>query len=369
MRKLASVERVLAVAPIEGADAIEVVTIKGWQVVVKKNEFKVGDLGIYLEIDSIPPDTSDFNFLWAKNLKDANGNIIGKEIIPRPDNYRLKTVRLRGQISQGLFIPLTHQVRGYLEFFSTSVEGVDVTELLGVTKYEPPINFSRGNTEGLFPSALVPKTDEERVQSCPSVLETMVGIPYVMTLKYDGTSATFLWDKIDEKFKVCSRNLSVKEEDGNSVYWKICKRYRLDEILSSADFKHLAIQGEIFGPGIQKNRLNVSDIDIRIFSIYDMNKTAFLPHSEMVEMVYILNTRFGLNPELKLVDVVEEGDSFSYTEVSQLLDKAKGFYPGTKNHREGIVIRPRDEEQFHRKLGGRLSFKAINNDFLLSEKD
>lgn len=140
MRKLASIQRIKALEPIEGADAIERATVLGWQLVVKKDEFRVGELCIYCEIDSILPEKPEFEFLKSRGM-------------------RIRTIRLRGQISQGICFPLS-----FLPAETLIEEDSDVTEILGVTKYEPPIPASlAGVMKGAFPS-FIPKTDETRVQ-------------------------------------------------------------------------------------------------------------------------------------------------------------------------------------------------------------
>ncbi|MGV3620398.1 MAG: RNA ligase (ATP), partial [Archangium sp.] len=168
IRTLASVARITDITPIAGADRVELARVAGWQCVVKKNEFKPGQLAVYLEIDSVPPDTVEFSWLWKGG--------------PRPEKFRIRTMTMRGQLSQGLLVPLT---------FDDVKEGDDVTSRLGVTKYEPPAPSGMGDWRAPFPSS-VPKTDEMRVQAVPQVLEELRGKPFVATVKMDGTSATFV---------------------------------------------------------------------------------------------------------------------------------------------------------------------------------
>ena len=336
-RKLASIQRVLAIEPIENADAIELARINGWQCVVKKGEFAPGDLGVFLEIDAVPPDSEVFRFLWLPK---------SGEHIERPAKFRIRTMKLRGVLSQGLLLPLNQFT------FDGVAEGADVTELLGVGKYEPPVPQGMGDFRAHFP-AFIPKTDEMRVQSVPGVLDELRGLPYVATLKYDGTSATFCIDPRDGEFHACGRNISLKE--GNNLYWRIAGKYGIEEILRRTP--HLAIQGEICGPGIQKNRLNLKELTLFVFNIYDFQNACYMSHDEV--------RAFALENGFTFVDVVEEGASFAHTQES-LLALAEGKYPGTSNEREGIVIRAR-RETFSTVLGGRLSFKAISNRFLLKE--
>lgn len=337
-RKLASVQRVLTIEPIANADAIELARINGWQCVVKKGEFASSDLGVFLEIDSIPPDTEKFRFLWTPKTGEA---------IERPAKFRIRTMKLRGALSQGLLLPLSELA---LENVS---EGDDVSQLLGVEKYEPPAPQGMGDFRAHFP-AFVPKTDEMRVQSVPEVLNELRGLPYVATMKYDGTSSTFVIDPRSDEFHACGRNLSLA--DGENFYWRAARKYDLEAILRR--FPNFAIQGELCGPSIQKNRLNLKEISLFVFNVYDFQNARYLSHDEARQ--WIVDN--GLTP----VEIVESGESFAHTQES-LLALAEGKYPGTSNEREGIVIRPRDET-FSPTLDGHLSFKAISNRFLLKEE-
>jgi RNA ligase (TIGR02306 family) len=420
MRKLASVQRVRAIEPIPGADNIELAKINGWQCVVKKGEFQVGDLGVYLEIDSVPPEHDTFRWLWqpkgynlhsdakpgtsilnkrlspmttpalalgtvrklveepAPEEGDGFQRVVAVEVDvldadgeptvatwpaehlakPRPLKERIKTIRLRGCLSQGLLLPLKATLDSMFDSWAvgsegSDPEGADLTELLGVTKYEPPAPSGMGDHAGPFPG-VVPKTDEARVQSLPAVLDELRGKPFVATVKVDGTSATFLIQ--DETFKVCGRNFAIK--DGDNLYWYVAKKHNVEAALRTAP--HLAIQGEVVGPGIQKNLLGLKDKALYVFSIYDTQRARFLLDREM--------RGFCREHGLTAVPVAFEGDAFNET-VESLLAKAEGYYEGTRNDREGIVIRPRDEELTSSVLGGRLSFKAISNRYLLKEKD
>ena len=347
-RKLASIQRVLQIEPIANADAIELARINGWQCVTKKGEFQVGDLGVFLEIGAVPPDREPFRFLWQRKPKEGE---IAPEKTEKPANFRLRTMKLRGALSQGLLLPLSAFDLGEIG------EGDDLTAILEVSKYEPPVNAMRGGESDFrapFPN-FIPKTDEMRVQSVPEVLDEMRGLPYVATLKYDGSSGTFCIDPRDGDFHVCSRNQSVK--DGDNFYWRVARKYDLETVLRRAP--NFAIQGEVCGPGIQKNRLGLKEIALFVFNVYDIQNARFLPHDDAQRWA----RENGLTP----VEVVETGESFAHNQES-LLSLAEGKYANTSNEREGIVVRPR-HETVSAALAGRLSFKAISNRFLLKEGD
>jgi RNA ligase (TIGR02306 family) len=382
MRKLASVQRISELVPIKGADFIETAIIQGWQCIVRKGEFKVGDLGVYLEIDSVPPNTPAFAFLWHPYLEP-------------PGNFRIRTKKLRGVISQGLLMPLNSFPELHYSFY---VEGIDVTEHLGVKKYEVPVKAQPGHRTsvayGPF-AAGIPKTDEERIQSSLGLLDEMAGLPYVITEKCDGTSVTFAIDR-DGVFRVYSRNWEVAPpkqigaietallnmlwwfgkkvlmkfgpKHGHalriwvherlarreSLYWDVATKYKIEEALRTVPW--MALQGEICGPNIQKNRLGLSANELRAFTLYNKRFGERCDHHVLASFCDAHNIPRCL--------VVTSGESFGYT-LEQLLKLAEGKYEGTKNEREGIVVRPRGPQLKSRILGGALSFKVVSNRFLL----
>ena len=347
-RQLATIQRVLEIRPVPNADAIELVRIKGWQCVTKKGEFREGDLGVFLEIDAIPPDTEAFRFLWQPKLRPAGTmypwSAGDAPRLPRPEKFHIRTMKLRGTLSQGLFMPLACFSLGDVR------EGEDVTERLGVGKYEPPPPTDMGDRRGPFPP-LVPKTDEVRVQSFPQVLDELRGHPYVITLKYDGTSATFCIDPRDGEFHVCGRSMSIKP--GENIYWRVARKHDMERALRRRP--HLAIQGEVVGPGIQKNRLGLKETSLFGFSVFDVSEARYLDHDDARAVLGEIG--------VPAVEVLEQGTSFQHTQET-LLALAEGTYPGTPNEREGMVVRPH-REMLSAALNGRLSFKVISNRFLL----
>lgn len=333
-RKLASVQKIVEVRDIPKADRIQVAKINAWEIVIRKDEYKAGDLCLFCEVDSILPTAS-----WSEFLKDKNN----------PDKpIRLKTIRLKKQLSQGLALPLSILP----ETIKMWKEGDDVTELLGITKYEPPIPAClAGQIKRQFPTHLVPKTDELRVQSFPDVVNEFKGKEVYISVKVDGTSGTFIHN--NGEFDVCSRNLSFKESD--NVYWQMFKKYGIEDILKKAG--NFSIQGEVAGPGIQKNRLGLNEIQLFVFNVYDIDNHKYLGFNEFVEFCKTYN--------LQSVPIIETC-VFDFT-VEQLLEKAKGNYSSGK-FREGIVIRT-VIEGYSEVLSGRSSFKTINNEFLEKEED
>jgi len=334
-RKLASIQKILDIQPIPDADRIELATVLGWKVVVRKGEFAVGELVVYFEIDSVLPFEE-----WSEFLRNKD----------KPEKpIRLKTKKMRGQVSQGLCMPLSildNDIKKY-----DDLEGEDVTEALGVVKYEPPVSARMsGQVRGAFPGHL-PKTDEERIQSSPALLDELRGLHCMSTVKCDGTSVTFAKVSEDEPIHVCSRNLSL--EDGDNVYWDMFRKYNIEEILNSLDGLY-AIQGEIVGPGIQKNRMGLDEVQLMVFDVRNVKAGRYLEPENLMAFCDIHN----------LIMVPIDCDFVFDHTVEELLEMAKGKYPTNNHEREGIVIRPLNNT-YSPTLSGRLSVKVINNEYLV----
>jgi RNA ligase (TIGR02306 family) len=368
MRKLASIRRIADIQPIEGADAIEVATVDGWKVVVKRGEFTVGDLAVYLEIDSwVPHELAPF---------------LSKNAVPREYNgvkgERLRTIKLRGQVSQGLLLPFTASMAikigaGAGARFEDYAE-LDLTEHLGVQKWEAPIPAQlQGQAAGMFPTGLIPKTDQERIQNCfadiqkrakrfatekvwnaetQELEEHPVVVPadfkeptYEVTMKLDGSSCTiFRWEG---ELRVCSRNLELKINDENK-----------DNTFVAMALKHaggiidgFAFQGEVCGPGIQGNREGFTEHRFFVFDIFDIQKHGYLnsQHRRRWCKELAMDHVPVLGTDWKTPESVEAG-----------LTLAEG---PSINHkiREGLVWKCNEDPSF--------SFKTISNQFLLKGGD
>jgi RNA ligase (TIGR02306 family) len=333
-RKLASIQIVLDIKPIEGADMIELVIINGWQVVVKKGEFKVGEKVIYFEIDSFLPIKEEYEFLRKSSYKK-----MGEQ-----EGFRLKTVKLRGELSQGLVLP--YYLLPDLEFHDYE-EGEDVTEHLDIVKWEPPISANlAGVARGNFPS-FIPKTDEERIQNLKKYYEDYKTKVFYVAEKLDGSSATFYLN--NGVFGVCSRNLDLIETEGNS-FWKAARDLDIETKLRSLGF-NLALQGELIGEGIQGNPYKIKGQKVYFFNAYDIDLRIYLDFESFIAIL----KKFGLD----WVPILNEEYMLPET-IDELLKIAEGksdLNPQTE--REGLVIRSLDRE---------ISFKVISNKFLLKEK-
>jgi len=331
MRKLASIRTISNIRPIDGADMIEVATVDNWSVVVGKNDFKIGDNVIYFEIDSFLPIRPEFEFLRKSSYKKlADGS----------EGFRLKTIRLRCQISQGLITPTSILPNQNFQV------GEEVTDILGVIKYEPPIPAElAGKVIGYFPS-FIQKSDEERVQNLTDEYDEMRKYKYFASEKLDGTSSTFF---INENiFGVCSRNLQL-EFNPDNTFCKIAIQNDIENKLRSLQ-RNLAIQGEIIGEGIQGNKYKLIGQKLFVFNIFDIDKFEYLSKEEMVNMcnLFNLNTVPTIYSDFTLTETIEE-----------LLEIANGQSQLNVNtKREGLVWVSIDSPK-------RISFKTISNQFLL----
>lgn len=361
MRQLASIREISDIRPIPGADRIVVAQVDGWECVVQKDEFHVGEHIVYVEVDSIVPERPEFEFLRSRK-------------------FRVRTIKLRGQVSQGLVLPLSILPNG------TGCDlGDDVTDALGITKYDPeaqveaqlltkqpqtpqnPIakflmrfkwyrkRFMKPKRKGGFPDWIV-KTDETRIQNLTTLfdIERKRGTSFSVTEKMDGQSATYFLRKVSRRkyeFGVCSRNIRLGEPD-NSSYWTIAKKYDIENVLKQliGDYETIVLQGEICGNGIQGNKYHISNYDLFVFNLI------YPDHKCTTAEIAGLVAPFGL----KTVPIVEEGKTLPDT-IAELVEYSKGHSVVRKEQkREGVVMRNNQSN---------ISFKVINPDFLLAEKD
>lgn len=374
-RKLASIQKIVNLEPIPGADMIEKATVLGWELVVaKKDGFKVGDLCVYMEVDSILPDKPEFEFL-------------------RERKFRIKTIKLKGQVSQGICFPLSilpvvnFTIAGKTFGVNGAKEGDDVTEILGVRKYDPQAEFERRESDRLasidknrmtkllkryswfrrllfkptripFP-AFIRKTDEDRIQLFPHACENWKGVGFDVTEKLDGQSATYFCVPNPKRwlfgkkwlFGVCSRNFQLIKPD-NSSYWTVAKQLGLKEQMISwcePNGPGFIIQGEILGSGIQGNKYNISGYKFFVFNLFSYlkGKTYSYDQEEQGIICSALN--------LETVPHIGRGYFLPPT-IPEAVEAAKGMSVIHNIYREGIVVRS---------YANNISFKIINPDFLL----
>ena len=343
MRNLVTIQKVKEISSIEDSDFLELAHIMGWQCVVKKEEFKKGDLGVYFEVDSFLPIEERYEFLRKSSYRDNVDN---------GEGFRIRTAKMRGQLSQGLLLPIarfpeliSNEKSGGLKDFK---ESDDVTEKLGVKKWYIPETATPGGTIiGERPHG-IPASDEIRIQSALELLDMLKGKPYYITTKMDGTSGIVYY--IDGNIGCCSRNMEIKDEE-DSLYWMPVYKYGLKEKLKKYG-KNIVITGEICGPVVQKNKLRLPDLEWYVFDVKDYSAGRYFSFDKALEICAELGLGF--------VPLEERGDSFNYT-LEDLLEKAKGKYPSGLE-KEGIVVRDIMAPKA-------VSFKALNNDALLKEKE
>lgn len=375
-RALAHVEVIKDIQPIPNADAIDVATVLGWKVVVKKNEFKVGDKVIYIEIDSLVPPIPEFEFL-------------------RERKYKVKTIKLRGQYSQGLIVALSLLGRD-------AEVGEDVTKELGITYYVPEDNARKAGVDpnakyrsmvdrhkslfkkkifkrlmryawgrkvlffffgkkkdkkGEWPSHIAARTDVQRIQNMIHILNDKQ--PFVATEKVDGSSCSIMaertrWGKI--KQYVCSRNVVFETSNDacfyeSNIYFEAYEKYSLKEkivqIMDDLNLKNIAIQMEVFGPSVQKRDYSLNEREARVFHI--VSEGTKFPMDETVEICekYDIPHVPIIDDNYILPDTIEELQEFVEGAPSMIDGKEK----------EGIV--------FYDKKTGQQYFKFVSPEYLL----
>ena len=390
-RKLASIVTIATCDPIPDTDRLSVATMvgKGWKVVTGRDEYKPGDKAIYFEIDSyLPADDSRYEFLKERCLR----KFVSKSGQVLKEGIKIKTVKLRGVISQGLLMPLSLfpevtddiiwvESQGKDLFIvkndegeaveEVDLDGVDVTSKLKVEHYDEIAEALRPATSGnpvaadamgKFPSDFIPKTDEERIQNLGDYFTSKKGVKFEVTEKNDGSSLTmFLSSTVDSEnpFGVCSRNLRLKPETekGVPIPWQMAKKYDMENKLAQANQKlstELAFQGELVGPGINCNRDMYTDFEWHVFRIWDIKNQLFLIPSVARDVCADLDI-----PYVPVID--EHMDVFNkFSNVDELLKFAEGK-TARGHEREGLV--------FKSTWLPYVSFKVVSNKYLLKGND
>ena len=333
---LASVQTIKGFEDIPKADRIQLATFRenAWKVIVKKGEFSVGDKAIYFMIGSLlDADNPDFEFLAGKPLK---------------------TKKMMGVYSQGLCMPVSVVEKYGIDPDSLQVNQ-DVTSLLKVKKWisanELEAYDSSGSTNSKTFPPFVPKTDEPRIQNCTARLEEIIrdDLDIVMTLKYDGTSTTFVF--MNGTFVVCGRNYVITNEPGPSCYWEMANKYNLAEKMAKLG-RNLAIQGETIGVKINGNRMKIKETDFAVFNIFDIDYAYYLSWDEVEKLCNTLG--------LKTVFVLYKGKlKKEWQSVESLLGYANSLEYSKGVAAEGFVLKTNYGTE-----RPRISFKVISNEYL-----
>lgn len=365
MRKLASIVEIESCDPIPGTERLSVAKMvgKGWQVVVGRGEFRPGDRCVYFEIDSfLDPDDSRYAFLRERCLK----KFVSKSGQVLREGLRIKTIRLRGVVSQGLIMP----IKGNFPELHDAAVGDDVTSYLKVEHYDevkerlqPAMGIQiSGDAMGAFPSA-IPKTDEERIQNLGDWFVTMKGRKFQVTQKHDGTSCTIAYSPsidADNPEIVCSRNLRLKSEDSSGrkpVHWQMAAKYGVLDALRKyyeATGEEIALQGEIVGPGINGDRNKESEHRLLVFRAWRIDERRWFNPSALVDFCM----------EIRVPHVVVLHDDFPFFDEITTMEDALKFAEGRTsegNEREGVVLKTCDD-------GPYASFKVVSNRYLLKQE-
>lgn len=337
MRKMASIRRIDRIDPIEGADAIEVASVGGWKVVTQKGEFNGGDLAVFCEIDAwIPHELAPF-LTRDKEPREFNG-VKGE---------RLRTIKLRKQISQGLLLPMSCLTN----YGADLEEGEDVSEVLNIQKWEMPVPVQlAGQVKGSFPSQ-IPKTDQERVQNLVKEIQKIYFESFEVTEKLEGSSMTCYL--IQGEFGVCSRNMDLKRDE-NNTFWKVAIEQDIEGKMRKVDANwDWAIQGELIGPGIQGNIYNLSQPDFYVYDVYDIMRGEYLISDARTVLIH--------NMGLKHVPIIYPEQLLENKNIDWLLQYAEGrSILNLKQEREGIVFKNIKDPEF--------TFKVVSNKYLMGQK-
>lgn len=352
-RKLATIRTIKTVEPIPNADSIVKLTFEstGWVCVTNKDTNpRPGDRRVYFEVDSVLPKLPIFEFM-------------------APYNYRVKTIKLRGQVSQGLSVPLT-DLADLLHYPPNNaidalrfLEGADVTDALGVVKYEIPETAQiGGDTKGPFPG-FIEKTDEERAQNLEQLEKLLAEHEFDVTVKMDGSSGTFYL--FNGEFGVCSRNQELKDTEGNA-FWKMARKYNIEKRMrkyaAAGKMTNFAIQGEVAGPGIQSNRIGLTELKLFVFTVQNLDTAKRLDNSEIAfvldELSQVFDDTFTQDDNCEMFQmvpwVIDVPPLKTLADVERL---SEGTFIITDKVREGIVLRAKDDPS--------ISFKFINPKYLL----
>ena len=355
-RKLATIRRISKILPHSNADLLEIAIVDGWQSVVTKGKHIEGELIVYFEIDSVLPVREEFEFL-------RKCCYIKRDWIEGGEGFRLKTARFRGELSQGLVIPISEDLRidiGFLELhrdiIRTPEVGMDVTLLLDVVKWDPPIGAClSGLARGNFPS-FIKRTDQERIQNCwTKFKERYSGLEFEASVKLDGSSCSIYHN--NGNVGVCSRNLDLQLEgnDGNA-FIQVAKKYELLEGLKVVG-DNIAIQGEVCGPKIQNNQEQLKEADFFVFDVYLIDDGRVATPSERNFFLSKLEAMTGI--VLKQVPLLGYVTFDQFDTVGDVLAHAEG--PSLNSPvREGVVYKAVAV------IDGQVpSCKAISNQWLM----
>ena len=352
IRKLASVQRIVEIASIPGADKICAYRVEGWWVVDQVSKYAIGELVIFVEIDSFVPSAVAPFLTKPGHFPKTYEGVEGE---------RLRTIKLRGQLSQGLILPLDRKETNFHAIIGKNgediwvEEGEDVTDILGIVKYEPPVAAClAGVAKGNFPS-FGRKTDQERIENCAyDVFVANADAEYEITLKMDGSSCSAYFN--NGTVGVCSRNLELKIEEDNSANSFIATAKStglLDALIAMK--KNVMVSGELMGPGIQGNKEKLSSHQLFVFDIFDIDSRKYMGAEERLATITCLR-QLGFTGDH--VPIIERKVKLADVGIIDV-ESSKVFVDRPS------LNAPTAEGCVFKRVDGDFSFKSINNKFLL----
>lgn len=351
------------------ADSLDIATVLGdYPVIVKRDEYKVGDVACYLPIDTIVPDTTQFYFLCPVNREqyEEGGEVKSRILGPKypvgqvPEKYRIiKAKKIRGRYSQGMLVQIPSSK--FPEPLSLKV-GDSVIDLFQLKKHEEEVDDNipnakkmRGANAASPPKGwTIPYYDIEGARKYFSCIKENEEI--VITEKINGRNASFVFD--GEKLWTKSRRY-FKNPDPDDLWCDIAIRYNLEEKLSK--YPNLVLFGELYGQ-VKKFRYDCELVDgkmlskIRFFDIYDLKTQKYLDYDDFTSIIKDLN--------LDLAPQLYRGLLKSKEEIYALAEGMTSL--GGKHVREGIVIRT-VKERYESKLDSRLQLKLIGEGYNLQK--
>ena len=337
-RKLATIRTIKSVEPIPNADSIVKLTFEnmGWVCVTNKDTNpQVGDKRVYFEVDSVLPEVPIFDFMASSN-------------------YVVKTMKFRGQVSQGLSMPIDEVLRGLNITQLVGIEdGTDLTDILGIVKYEFDEENMGPDTKGPFPG-FIEKTDEERAENIPNLEQLLAEHEYDATVKIDGESSTYYL--YNGQFGVCCHGVELKDSPENK-YWNMARKYKLEErmrALSNGTIKNFAIQGEVAGPGIRGNRVGLKEVKMFVFTIQNIDAAKRLTNFGVADALTWMNDLVS-GEKMEMVPTVKIEKPLKT--LQDVIDLSDGSTLITDARREGVVLRAKDDPT--------ISFKYVNPKYLL----
>lgn len=361
MRKLASIRVVEDVFPIPDADKIEAILIDGWSVVTQKGNFKKGDKCVYFEIDSVFKTDS----VVGQSLPLEKASSYNTEEEGKVEGFRIKTIKLRGQISQGYALPLSY----FSSFKNVNLEAEDLTFELGVLKYEAPFvafgSVGSAQTESSFPTNYIKKTDQERAQNLKHVIfdHYLNDTVFEVTYKLDGSSMTVGRYVQHEQTvdTICSRNNALRLTFENDTSQFLLQGKPVLNKLKENYLEGIAFQGELIGPAIQKNFEGVDNYGYYIYNCWLVKDAKYLPPKDAREMCQTLGVNYVpvKHEAITLKELFGENLETPQELLTKLLEYAEGPSAFNGKYREGFVYKTED---------GSFSFKTISNQYLLKEK-